>query len=144
LRTTVVVGFVGLLAGGCESMSDFDDLPDFDSGPRAIAGTTWLADEIGGFGPGSATESTISFGNDQQIAGKGGCNTFLGPDELDGQRVTFGPFAMTRMMCGPTVAEQEDAFMLALANSATLEIDGDTMNLRDRDGNTVMSLSFVE
>lgn len=143
-QVLTVVGFVALLAGGCRNMGGFDELPDFESGPREIAGTSWLAVDIDGYGAGNAAQSTISFSNDDQLSGKGGCNSFLGPYEVNGARVKFGPFAMTKMMCEPAIAEQEDAFLLALAKAATMEVDGAFMYLRDSAGNPVLSLSWVE
>jgi heat shock protein HslJ len=48
------------------------------------------------------------------------------------------------MMCEPEVAKQEDAFLKALATASTMEVAGDFMTLRDRDGATVMTMALIE
>jgi heat shock protein HslJ len=143
-RATVVVGFVVLLVAGCGDFDPLDELPKFESGPRDITGTTWQAEEIADNAANNAVQSTISFNQSDQLSGKAGCNTFLGPYRLNGGKVTFGPFAMTRMICEPSATEQENAFMMALAEAAAMEVSGDTMYLRDTAGVMVLRLSLVE
>lgn len=121
-----------------------DELPDFESGPREFIGTTWRADTIGDLVALDTVQSTISFNKSDQLSGKAGCNTFLGPYKLNGPQVTFGPFAMTRMLCEPAAAEQEDAFLMALAMAKTMEVDGDVMWLRDETGGVLVQMSIVE
>jgi heat shock protein HslJ len=143
-RAMVVVGFVVPLVAGCGNFNPLDELPKFESGPRDITDTTWQAEEIAASAANNAVQSTISFNQSDQLSGKAGCNTFLGPYRLNGGRITFGPFAMTRMTCEPAATEQENAFMMALAKAATMEVAGDTRYLRDSAGVTVLRLSLVE
>ena len=141
------LGLIVLLAAACDKTTIdnvLNDLPDFESGPRDIPGTTWKAEIIADVVVADTVQSTISFNNSDQLSGKAGCNTFLGPYRLNGQQITFGPFAMTRMMCEPTAAEQEDAFLMALAMTKTMEVDGDIMLLRDGTGSTLLQMSIME
>ena len=146
----VSVAVVVLLVGGCKDIADMDlpDLSDFtaqrQTEPGDLSGTNWRAVTIAGFGRAGAAESSITFNKSDQLSGKTGCNTFLGPYRLDGDRVTFGPFAMTRMTCEQEVVPQEDAFLHALATTVTMEIQGNSMSLRDRIGDVVMSLALIE
>jgi heat shock protein HslJ len=123
---------------------DFVEPDEVVSEPGDVGGTNWRAVDISGYGSVVVAESSISFNESDQLSGKSGCNTFLGPYALTGNRVTFGPFAMTRMMCEPEVAKQEDAFLKALATASTMEVAGDFMTLRDRDGATVMTMALIE
>ena len=147
----VFLGLFVLVVAACdkaamETTMDnvLDDLPAFESGPRDIIGTTWKADTIGDLVVLDTVQSTISFNKSDQLSGKAGCNTFLGPYRLNGGQVTFGPFAMTRMMCEPAAGEQEDAFLMALAMTKTMEVDGDIMWMRDGSGAALLQMSIVE
>ena len=143
----VFLGVFVLAVAACDKSTVdnvLDDLPDFESGPREIVGTTWKADTIGDVVALGDVQSTISFNKSDQLSGKAGCNTFLGPYRLNGPQVTFGPFAMTKMMCEPTAAEQEDAFLMALAMAKTMEVDGDIMWLRDETGGVLVQMSIIE
>jgi len=145
----LVLGLTLGLAGGCEQIADMD-LPNLDdiTGHQVqldeLPDTNWRATEIAGFGHAGAAESIVSFNQDDQVSGKTGCNTYLGPYRLNGNQITFGPFAMTRMMCEPEVAPQEDAFLAALAKATTIELSRNVMTLRDASGTSLMTLVLVE
>lgn len=70
----------------------------------------------------------------RRIAGSGGCNRFIGGYELDGERLTFGHLATTRMAC-PQGMETEDAFLVALEKVRTWKILVQQLELYDAAGN---------
>ncbi len=143
----VILGVFALAVAACDKSTVdnvLNDLPNFESGPREIVGTTWKADTIGELVALDTVQSSISFTKSDQLSGKAGCNTFLGPYRLNGRQVTFGPFAMTRMMCEPAAGEQEDAFLMALAMTKTMEVDGDIMWLRGETGGILVQMSIIE
>jgi heat shock protein HslJ len=145
----LLAAIVVLLVGGCQEIADMGlpglgDFSDHQSEPGDMSGTNWRAVDIAGYGRVAAAESSITFNKSDQLSGKTGCNTFLGPYRLEGDRVTFGPFAMTRMMCEPEIVPQEDAFLKALATAATMDVSGNAMTLRDGSGNVVMSMALIE
>lgn len=80
---------------------------------------------------------------DGTAAVHGGCNTYFGSYELDGDSLTFGELAGTRMACGPAETAVEDYFLGALEGVAGYAVlDDGTLQLLDADGN--VSLTFVE
>ena len=65
-----------------------------------------------------------------RLSGSGGCNRITGSYQLDGDRLTFGPIASTRMAC-PEAMDQEQAFLKALAAVRSYRIPGGTLELLD-------------
>jgi heat shock protein HslJ len=69
------------------------------------------------------------------VVGNTGCNNYRGTYKVEGSTIAFSGVAMTRRMCpGPGVMEQESQFLAALAASTTWAIEGDTLDLRGKDG----------
>lgn len=82
------------------------------------------------------SELTADFGTDGNLTGSAGCNNYNGGYETDGNMITIGPLASTRMMCSEPegVMDQEFQFMEALQSAATYKIEGDVLELRTADG----------
>ncbi len=125
--------------------------PAADIGPAdealALEGVTWLLESYINL-EGQPTESqpdtrlTIAFA-DAQVAGSAGCNNFFGPYEVDGSALTIGPLGSTMKACFPEeVMLQETAYLANLGKVAAYEIVGSQLELRDADGQTL--LSFTE
>ena len=53
---------------------------------------------------------------DDGVSGNAGCNTFGGSAEIDGDSITFGPLATTRMSCGESVDQFEFGVLEMFAN----------------------------
>ncbi len=72
---------------------------------------------------------------DGRVAGNATCNRYIGAFTVDGESIVFGPLASTRMAC-PTddLAEQERAYLAALAAATTWSVRGDRLELRDATG----------
>ncbi len=107
----------------------------------ALAGTRWVATAVnnGRGGVVSAlpgVEVSAMFGDDGRVTGSGGCNRFFGPCALDGEAVSIGPLASTRMAClePQGVGEQETAFLAALERAVSWSIREGRLQLRDADG----------
>jgi heat shock protein HslJ len=79
-----------------------------------LTGSTWLAEDIDGRGVLDGPPSTLSFEEGQRVAGSAGCNRFTGTAATDGERLRFGPLAVTKRMCPPAVMDQEQRFLTAL------------------------------
>jgi heat shock protein HslJ len=82
------------------------------------------------------SELTADFGTASNLTGSAGCNNYNGGFETDGNKITIGPLASTRMMCSEPegVMDQEFQFMEALQSAATYKIEGDVLELRTADG----------
>lgn len=63
-----------------------------------------------------------------------GCNQVTGSYALDGDRLTFGQGAMTRMACPAPLDEWEQKLGTVLQDAATWRIDGQTLELVDAAG----------
>lgn len=82
----------------------------------------------------NGTTVTAIFGADGKLTGNDGCNNYNGSYTLDGDKITIGPIATTRMACEQAVMDQETAYLNALAKAATFTLGKDSLELRDVDG----------
>lgn len=106
-----------------------------------LAGTSWTVISYNN-GRGSVvstiigTELTATFGADGKVTGSAGCNTYSAGYEVDGNAITIGPPAVTRMACEQPegIMEQEQEFLTALGTAATYQIRGDSMEMRTAEG----------
>jgi heat shock protein HslJ len=113
-------------------------------------GEVWTLTALMGQPPLPVTTITAEFGqdgapSDGRVSGSSGCNTYSGPYEVDGNKLSFGqPMASTLMACQPAVMEQEVAYMGALASVATYEIKDGTLTLYDSDKTAVAEFEVVK
>lgn len=77
------------------------------------------------------TEVTALFDSEaKQLRGSGGCNTYTGAYERDGDNLTLtGTFAVTEMWCGDEIGDQESAYLEILLAAESYEIDGDILQI---------------
>ncbi len=71
-----------------------------------------------------------------RISGSGGCNRLVGTYEVDGDSLTFGPIATTRMAC-PEGMETETALLSVLAQVRKWSTEAKHMSLSDSTGKTL-------
>jgi heat shock protein HslJ len=77
------------------------------------------------------SELTLEFGSDGQVSGSAGVNTFSGSFEYDGDTLSIGPLATTRMAGPQELMEQEALYLAALEASASWEVVNGVLYLRD-------------
>jgi len=82
----------------------------------------------------NGTTVTAVFSADGKLSGNDGCNNYNGTYTLDGDKITIGPIATTRMACEQAIMDQETAYLNALAKAATYTLGKDSLELRDVDG----------
>ena len=109
--------------------------------PLSLTGTYWQATGYnngkGGFSSLLAgTQASAVFSEDGKLSGSASCNTYNAAYQLDGDKITIGPAATTRMFCGEPagVMEQETAYVQALGKAASYQIQGDVLSLFDAAG----------
>ncbi len=78
---------------------------------------------------------------DGQVGGFGGCNHLMGRYERDGTRLRFVDLGSTLMAC--PYSDEEAAFMSALQRSTTFRILGESLDLRDEEGQSIALLRAV-
>jgi heat shock protein HslJ len=74
---------------------------------------------------------TLEFGADGQVSGEAGVNTFSGTYEYDGNTLSLGPLATTRMAGPQELMEQETLYLTALEASVSWEVVNGLLYLRD-------------
>jgi len=77
------------------------------------------------------TRITVLFDSeDKEVTGSGGCNTYFGSYELDGNNLSIpGPIAVTEMWCGDEIGEQESAYLKMLQTAESYEVEGDKLTM---------------
>lgn len=92
------------------------------------------------------TEITANFGEDGKVSGSAGCNNYTAGYEVDGENISIGPAATTRMMCNEPegIMEQEAQYLAALESVATYKIQGDNMEIRTADGALAVSFEAAQ
>jgi heat shock protein HslJ len=73
---------------------------------------------------------TIEFNDSiKTVSGFSGCNRFSGTYTLDGNAITFGPLASTRMACMDSVNTIETKMLEALSNTNTINSENGSISL---------------
>jgi heat shock protein HslJ len=138
----VEAGQLSLLA------ADGRALATFAPQPSTVAGTAW---RVTGYNNGkqavvsvaAETIVTMAFSSDGRVSGSAGCNNYMATYTADGDRLTIGPAAATKKLCGQPaeVMEQEQLVLKALELVATARLEGDRLELRSAAGALVFSLA---
>jgi heat shock protein HslJ len=120
----------------------------FTAQPTSLAGTSWT---VIGYNNGKqavvsviiGTELTAVFGEDGTLSGSAGCNSYTAGYQVDGENVSIGPAAATRMMCAEPagIMDQEGQYLAALESAATYRMEGDRLEMRTADG--ALAADFV-
>jgi heat shock protein HslJ len=105
-------------------------LQDYNNGKKAMVSVR------------NGTEITLEFRDDGTLGGSDGCNRYMSGYTLEGETLTFGPVATTRMACkGPQGAvEQARAYAAALGIVRGYRIDGGELTLLDGEGKAAVRL----
>ncbi|AUH66571.1 YbaY family lipoprotein [Paracoccus zhejiangensis] len=102
----------------------------------------WLAEDIGGGGVIDNAQSVLELAADGTVTGSGGCNRMTGTAVIEGDALSFGPIASTRMGCVPALGNQETKFFAALAATRNWQIDElGKLILLDAEGKALMRLA---
>ena len=109
-----------------------------------LADGDWLAIPADAKGLDAAdTPITLRLEGDRFTASAGG-NRLMGAVEREGEAVTFGPLASTRMMPPPEVLARERALAAALKRATRLAVAGDVLRLFDAGGAEVASFQRMK
>lgn len=138
----VTAGQLQLLA------ADGTVLATFTAQSESLAGTSW---NVTGYNNGkqavvsvlNGTTLTMTFASDGKVSGSAGCNRYSAPYTMEGQKLTIGSAAATRMMCAKPegVMEQERQFLKALETVATARFEGDRLEMRTAGGELAATLA---
>lgn len=124
LRLLVGLTAFALLAAACAPVP-----------AQELAGTSWVLQSLNGDGAvGEAIGGkpvTLNFADASQVNGSSGCNNYSGSYESDTRdgSLLFSPLASTLMACEETVMAVEHSFFVALQESSSYTISGDTLTI---------------
>jgi heat shock protein HslJ len=87
----------------------------------------WVLTSIDGQPLPAGVQTTALFtsglnGEESQVDGSAGCNSYFGPYSVEGNSLTAGPFGATQMMCPDEVMQVEQAFLSGLENAQSYRI----------------------
>jgi heat shock protein HslJ len=121
---------------GCGS-DDADDASSTTSSTAptsaSLAGTRWVLGAAADLGVPTAGVAVTAEFDDQRVTGSSGCNSYNASYETDGEELTIGPVAGTRMACGPAPTAVEQAYLARLERVAFYEIDQGELTLSGPD-----------
>jgi heat shock protein HslJ len=81
---------------------------------------------------------------DRRVSGSGGCNRLTGTYELEGDRLSFGRIASTRMACLDGMGmDTESKFLAALQHVSRARITRQQLELLDASGSVVARFEAV-
>jgi heat shock protein HslJ len=115
-----------------------------------LSGTNWLVTSYNNgkqalVSPLAGSVITLLFGADGIVSGSTGCNNYSAAYTLDGEVLTIGPAALTRMMCAEPegIMEQETAYLAAMSSASAYTIEGDELTLVDATGTRLVQARAV-
>lgn len=81
---------------------------------------------------------------DGQLSGSAGCNRYNGSYTLDGDNLSLGPIAATKMACDEERNQREAGFLQALSQAAAYSTDRNSLTLTDAEGKTLLTFRRQE
>jgi heat shock protein HslJ len=124
LLRSVVASFAALAVAGCGGGGK--DSADIEDQPWQLTSATGLT-----IPEGVVPSAAFTGGS---VFGTAGCNKYRAPYTLDGGSLEIGEPAGTLIACPPPVDEFERAYLDALGQVATWELDGEELVLSDDSG----------
>ena len=118
---------------------------DPPSGLSGLDGTAWQAIAFGpglGESPPPDSEFSLEFAG-ERLSGRSGCNRYTGSWTADGDTLTIGPLAVTRMACPEPLMSLEQAFLSALSSAMSAAREDDRLRFLAADGRPRLELVAV-
>lgn len=121
---------------------DGNELAAFTVVSQELGGSSWIVTMYNNgreavVGVIDGPELTASFGDDGEISGTAGCNSYVASYDADADAgtIAIGEIGLTDMACEEPegIMAQEQEFLAALAMAATYRIQGNTLELRTAD-----------
>ena len=102
---------------------------EFRQAAVSLWGTAWRLDSLGGVGVPESSQATLEFPSEGRASGNGSCNRFNGVVTIEGSTIQFGGLASTRKACAEDVMQREDAYLAALRDAESFEVEGEALRI---------------
>lgn len=79
-----------------------------------------------------------------QVSGKAACNSYNGPYEVDGEKISFGMMRTTMMACPEPIMDQEMGYLAALEMATSFDVAEDSLTLFDANGEILLEYDILE
>ena len=100
----------------------------------ALAGSEWRVLGIAGEAVPDGVEPLLRFGAEGSLTGSGGCNRFTAAYAIEGEGLSIGPLAATRMACPEPAMTVEGQLFAAMAAVRGFARDRTDLVLSDEAG----------
>lgn len=130
--------------------ADANALLSYSVAPAASLTGSWeiiaylTADQSAFTSPVVDSGAALTFADDATMSGSTGCNNVNGPFTVDGDTVSFGALATTKMACEPDLTAQEEGILAALDSAATFTGNAKGIEIFNADGMRVLQLAPAE
>jgi heat shock protein HslJ len=119
---------------------------DLSTGQQALAGSDWRLVSMGRVGAEasvvSGTTVTLKFGNDGRVNGSGGCNTYGGAYQVQGDTVRFSQIFSTRRACvDSNASRQESEYLRALEVANRFRLSSQRLSIYYDRGRSVLEFA---
>ena len=132
-------GDVLTLANGEVTIGLTDEASDAPDAGASLDGTAWRIASIDtADGSTAAPDGASIAGADGRAAIATGCNSGSAEVQVDGDQITFGPVALTRMACDQQRTDFETALVALLAEPLTYAVTDSGATLTAADGTTIV------
>lgn len=102
--------------------------------PAFPYGRIFVAESLGGTEFADASRPTLHMTADGKVNGSAGCNRYNGTVTVTGDRLAFGPLAMTRKACFGAGGDNEQRFAPALASARGWRMDRNVLLIETATG----------
>ena len=131
LKLVLAGATIAVAVSGCSLVEP----ASVETSKAELIGSTWLAEDIDGGGVIDNAQSTLVFGTDGRVSGRGGCNQYGGAVTLKGASMIVDQVFSTKMACtAPALMEQETRFLNALQATRSYRVEGTKLVLVDGEG----------
>lgn len=116
-----------------------------ESSPRQqLLEGVWVVEHIGDFPVVTGSPARLQFMEDGAINGNASCNRFFGQYTYSNTVLVVGALGATKMMCLPSLMEQEQRLLERLPNATQVRLENDLLILQDASGTSLITASREE
>ena len=137
MKRILLPGLVAIMMSGCASMNMKDS-------SQGLIGE-WHLESIAGRPVIDYSPATITFSEENKLAGNASCNRYFGTYTLKGDKLKIdSPMGMTMMMCAEALMDQEGRLMQALEAVDAMRFENGLLILVDSRQKEMIRASRVE